>query len=87
MLMQELPTNLTGQFLKKHEDFHGIIMLYAMGWEEDFGDEIVVEVVESNEEKQLRVPLYEAAGYVLKDENAFGDANGIVGIACCYQKK
>lgn len=85
--MQKLPTNLSQQFLADHIEYYEIVMHNVAEFRKEFGDDIVIEVVESDEIIPQRVPLFEAAGYVLKDENAFGDADGVVGIACCYQKK
>lgn len=81
-----LPENLANAFLKNHPDCHGIFMLYRMGWEENFGADIVVEVTEPTEDAALRNDRYAAAGYQLVDENMFGKGLDVIGIARCYRK-
>lgn len=84
---QTLPTNLTPDFLRKHPDYNGIVMLYLMGWTEEYGEDIVVEVVSDEQELSQRMPLYADAGYQLKDTNLFGNLTGVVGISYCYRKE
>ena len=86
-MKKALPTNLTPDFLRKYPDYNGIVMLYLMGWTEEYGEDIVVEVVSDEQELSQRLPLYADAGYQLKDTNLFGNLTGVVGIACCYRKE
>ena len=86
-MKKALPTNLTPHFLRKYPDYNGIVMLYLMGWTEEYGEDIIVEVVSDEQELSQRLPLYADAGYQLKDTNLFGNLTDVVGIACCYRKE
>lgn len=76
--------NNTSKFLEQHPDFHPIIAMHLIGWEEEFGEDIYIDVAESHDDADARRGFYTSHGYKFMDENCFGEGFDLVGIIQCY---
>jgi len=76
--------NNTKHFIEQHPDFQPMIALYFIGWQEDFGKDIYMDIAESREDADARREFYTSNGYKFMDENCFGKGCETVGIVQCY---
>lgn len=83
-LKKNVMRNNTKHFLEQHPDFQQMIVLYFMGWEEQFGKDIYVDIAESHDDAKARHEFYTTHGYKFVDENCFGKDFETVGIIQCY---
>lgn len=82
--------NKLPDFYEQHTEYQGIIGLYLLSWEEEFGMQIgegmTADIAESEAEAKAQYEYYTQHGYVLRDENLFGDSNGGSYRISCYTK-
>lgn len=83
--------NRLPDFYKQHAEYQSLIGLYLLAWEEEFhgeiGKELTADIAESEEESQAQYKYYTGQGYVLRDENLFGNSNGETYRISCYAKR
>lgn len=83
--MKRLPIhNHLADFYEQHPDCRAIIGLYLLAWEEEYGDDIICDIATSKAESKAKHEAYTAAGYIFKDENAFGHGSETLGYISCY---
>lgn len=83
--MYKLPVhNHLADFYELHPDCRAIIGLYLLAWEEEYGDDIICDIATSKAESKAKHEAYTAAGYIFKDENAFGHGSETLGYISCY---
>lgn len=78
--------NNTKHFLEQHPDFQSMIALYFIGWKEQFGEDLYIDIAESHEDAKARYEFYTSHGFKFIDENCFGMGADMVGIIQCYKK-
>lgn len=78
------------EFYKQHTEYQGFIGLFLLDWEErfgmEFGENMTADIAESEAEAKEQYLFYTQHGYVLRDENAFGDSKGAGYRISCYTK-
>lgn len=76
--------NNTKNFLEQNPDFQPMIALNFMGWEEEYGKDIYIDIAESREDADARREFYSSNGFKFVDENCFGKECETMGIIQCY---
>ena len=74
-------------YMESHPDVKGIIGLILMGWLDEYGEDIIVDVSETDDEAAQRMAFYQSHGYKLKDESGFGCWDNKMGILQCFIKQ
>lgn len=73
-------------FIEQHPNTESILFLYFHAWRQEYGDDFVMDVADSENDALERRAFYQSHGYKLIDENRFGVWDTTVGIAQCYRK-
>ncbi len=79
-----MTTNLPA-FLEQHPDTESLLCLYHYAWQQEYGDDFVMDVADSKDDATKRIAFYRSHGYTLVDENRFGQGNTVEGIVQCYR--
>lgn len=70
------------EFYSSHPEYRGIIGLCITGWEEMFGNELMIDIAETSGEARDQYRYWTAEGWIFKDQNMFGDCNDTYTISC-----
>lgn len=69
-------------FYNSHPEYKAILGLYIIGWEEMFGNELMIDIAETKDEAKEQYDYWTSKGWIFKDQNFFGDSTDAYTISC-----